>query len=208
MKKIISFILSTIIITTTTSTDSATIYISDSFTKDTASVVEIKSVLESDLVTDVYTEEITDTNQKIVEGTEIEYFDVPLEKELQEHIFALCEKYEINPAIVISMIKLESNYTIDIIGDKGNSFGLMQIQPRWHSDRIERLGCTDLLDPYQNVTVGIDILRELIESGKGIEWALMAYNGGPGYANKKAASGLLSDYAKEVLNFSKELVRS
>lgn len=135
------------------------------------------------------------------------YFDVPLDHKLQDHIFALCEEKCIDPAIIIAMIDKESKFDIDIIGDKGKSYGLMQIQPRWHKERMEELGVTDLLDPYQNVTVGIDILAELLESGESLEWALMAYNGGHSYANRLAAEGRLSTYAEYVLEYAKGLER-
>lgn len=135
------------------------------------------------------------------------YFDVPLDHKLQDHIFALCEEKCIDPAIIIAMIDKESKFDIDIIGDKGKSYGLMQIQPRWHKERMEKLGVTDLLDPYQNVTVGIDILAELLESGESLEWALMAYNGGHSYANRLTAEGRLSAYASTVIEIASELER-
>lgn len=133
------------------------------------------------------------------------YFDVPLDESLQEHIFNLCEERGIDPAIVVAMIGKESNYHAYSIGDNGNSLGLMQIQPRWHRSRMEKLGCTDLLDPYQNVTVGIDLLGDLLSSGKSVEWALMAYNGGSTYANRKASQGVVSSYAQTVLRNSKQI---
>lgn len=135
------------------------------------------------------------------------YFDVPLEHKLQDYIFALCEEKSIDPAIIIAMIDKESKFDIDIIGDKGKSYGLMQIQPRWHKERMEELGVTDLLDPYQNVTVGIDILAELLESGESLEWALMAYNGGHSYANRLESEGRLSTYASTVIENASELER-
>lgn len=135
------------------------------------------------------------------------YFDVPLEHELQDYIFELCDEKCIDPAIIIAMIDKESKFDIDIIGDKGKSYGLMQIQPRWHKERMEELGVTDLLDPYQNVTVGIDILAELLESGKSLEWALMAYNGGHSYANRLTDEGRLSTYASTVIENASELER-
>lgn len=135
------------------------------------------------------------------------YFDVPLDKDLQDYIFEECETYGIDPAIIIAMIDKESKCKASVIGDNGRSFGLMQIQARWHYDRMARLGVDDLLDPYQNVIVGIDYLAELIGRGKGLEWALMAYNGGPSYANKKAASGVVSNYAQNIIEKSKGLRR-
>lgn len=151
---------------------------------------EIEIFIEPEVIEEPVIEEVVPT---------VEYFDVPLDESLQDHIFAECEKYDVEPALVVAMIQRESRFDADVIGDSGRSFGLMQIQKRWHSERMEKLGCTDLLDPYQNVTVGIDFLAELIGSGKGVEWALMAYNGGPSYANRLRGEGRVSDYASGVM---------
>ena len=135
----------------------------------------------------------------------LEFYGVPLEDSLQSFIFGRCERYGIDPAIVFAMIEVESKFDRDAIGDRGNSLGLMQIQPKWHEERMERLGCDDLLDPYQNVEVGIDYLSELVGMGRGLEWALMAYNGGYSYANAYVSRGEVSHYAREVLDISDEL---
>lgn len=153
-------------------------------------------------------EETVETVEEVPETT-VEtklYYDVPLDIDLQEHIFALCEIYGIDPAVVISVIARESSFRSQVMGDGGESYGLMQIKKKWHTARMERLGVTDLLDPYQNVTVGIDLLAELLRYGDSLEWALMCYNGGYAYADKRAASGKISDYAKGVISMSKELI--
>lgn len=170
--------------------------------------LEIKSIAYSpEEVKYAEAEEVREIEEKLKEEPDTLYFDVPLDRDLQDHIFKLCEEADIDPAIVIAMIEKESGYTADILGDNGNSYGLMQIQPRWHYDRMERLECYDLLDPYQNVTVGIDFLAELKRSDKSIEWVLMAYNGGPAYANRKISNGEISDYARLVLECSENLNR-
>lgn len=133
------------------------------------------------------------------------YFDVPLSEELQEHIFAECEKYNIAPAIVISMIAQESNYDSSVIGDDGCSEGLLQIQRKWHEERMERLGCTDLLDAFQNVTVAVDYLAELKDRNSDLYWVMMAYNGGAKYANQRIETGNISNYAIEVVERAAEL---
>ena len=83
----------------------------------------------------------------------------------------------------------------------------MQIKKKYQINRMKKLGRDDLLDPYDNVTVGIDLLHELLETGDSIEWALMAYNGGASYANKKTSRGVVSNYASSVLTQSKRLER-
>lgn len=136
------------------------------------------------------------------------YFDCPLSHELQDYIANLCEEHHIDPAVIIAMIGRESGYREDAKGDKGKSLGLMQIQPRWHSERMEALDCDDLLDPYDNVTVGIDFLGELIEKYDGnVNMALMAYNAGATGAKRNWFSkGVYENkYSKAVMKLAEEL---
>ena len=126
-------------------------------------------------------------------------YDVPLPIELQLHIIEVAESYGIDPAIIFAMCYRESSFDPDSIGDYGAAFGLMQIQPRWHSDRMARLGCTDLLDPYQNVIVGVDYLAEqMARYGGDVSKALVAYNAGH-------YTGTITKYAQEVLEIAEEL---
>jgi soluble lytic murein transglycosylase-like protein len=66
---------------------------------------------------------------------------------------------------------------------------------------MERLGCTDLLDPYQNVSVAVDYLAEQIDRYGSLEKGLVAYNKGH-YA------GTVTSYAKTVLAKSTEIANS
>ena len=120
------------------------------------------------------------------------YFDVPMSIDVQDHIFKVSEYYGVDPSIIVAMCYRESTYNADLIGDNGNSYGLMQIQPRWHYQRMEDLGCTDLLDPCQNITVGVDYLAELKERYGSIDKALVAYNQG-------SYKGTVTAYAKAVM---------
>lgn len=135
------------------------------------------------------------------------YFNVPMDHDLQDYIFDICEDYDVSPELIVSMIYHESRFHADSVAtsDSGCAYGLMQIMPRWHQARMERLGCSDLLDPYQNILVGVDLIAENIRSGRGVEWALMAYNGGSAYADRKASEGLVSDYAASVIDYANNL---
>ena len=133
------------------------------------------------------------------------YFDVPLDKDLQNHIMDICEERNIDPRVAFAMIKCESGFRAEATGDSGNSIGLMQIQPRWHYARMEKLGCDNLLDPYQNVTVGLDLFGDLLNHYGNVEHALMAYNGGGSYANEMIAAGQISTYALRVIECAEGL---
>lgn len=131
--------------------------------------------------------------------------DIPLSADLQHYIADICEDRNISTAIVLAVIRKESAYTVDAVGDSGRAQGLMQVQERWHAARMEKLGCDDMLDPFENVTVGIDFLDEMIDKGYGIEWALTAYNGGESRAHKFRDAGEVSSYAASVLAFAAEI---
>ena len=137
------------------------------------------------------------------------YFDCDLPKDLQDHIAYLCEEYHIDPAIIVAMCWKESTYNARAVGDGGKSLGLMQIQPRWHKERMTRLECPNLIDAYQNITVGVDFLAELIGKYEDVEMALMAYNAGESGARKNWWSrGVYSNkYSSAVLEKAEELKR-
>lgn len=138
---------------------------------------------------------------EVEEVETVMFWDVPLEEDLQLFIIQSCEGHHIDPAIIIAVIERESSYRASVIGDNGEAFGLMQVWPKWHHDRMDKHGANDLLDPFQNVTVGMDYLFELLDEGKGLEWALAAYNQGP----DEADLGLGFGYAAEVLTIKENL---
>ncbi|MDE6210113.1 MAG: transglycosylase SLT domain-containing protein [Lachnospiraceae bacterium] len=147
------------------------------------------------------TELVKHTEVKATEPVEtVRYYDVPLDKDIQDYIIAKSTEHNINPALIFAIIERESNYDCEAVGDGGNSIGLMQINTYWQQDRIERMGIKDLTDPFQNVEIGIDILSELISRYEDISLMLMAYNGGPGYADSMTAAGIYStEYSEYVI---------
>lgn len=167
------------------------------------------------------TQEPTETTQPVTEPPEtsqateptetepeVILYDVPLSEDLQLHIIAQAESQGIDPAIVMAMIWRESRFNTLCVGDSGNSLGLMQIQPRWHSGLMAQLGCPDLHDPFQNVTVGINILGSHIERYDGnLEMALVSYNcGATGAYNNYFGQGVYSSkYSQAVLKKAEEI---
>ena len=104
-------------------------------------------------------------------------YPVPLDDDLQKYIVKTCLDYGVSPCVILAQIGVESQYDAEAVGDNGNSYGLMQINRQWHEARMERLGVMDLLNPYQNVLVGIDLMAELLDRGNGLDWSLSYYNG-------------------------------
>lgn len=165
-----------------------------------AETVEVTEAPETEPETVAETEPVYDaTPLKNRKPSTVTLYDIPLSDDLQIYITRLCDEYNIDPELIYAMIERESTYNPNAMGDNGRSYGLMQIQLRYVRERMDKLGCADLLDPYDNVTVGIDLIAEYISKGYGLEWALMAYNGGEGYAYSMRANGYVSNYARSVI---------
>ena len=153
---------------------------------------------------------VPDETPVVVEQHEDVYatYNVPLDYDLQLYIIQTCEELNIDAGVVMAMIFYESSYQADAIGDGGNSLGLMQIQERWHKERMERLDVDNLLNPYQNVTVGIDLLAELLDEYNGnVEMALMAYNAGRSGAEEYwfSKGEYSNDYSQKVVELARLL---
>lgn len=133
-------------------------------------------------------------------------YSVPLDDDLQRYIEDLCIEHEIPASIVFAVIETETHGTFDTnsMGDPVDgyyrSFGLMQILESEHHDRCLRLNAYNLLDPYQNVRVGIDYLAELI----GPNWYDGDWKGALSFYNGDSTG----TYAKKVLNRAEQLAES
>jgi soluble lytic murein transglycosylase-like protein len=135
-------------------------------------------------------------------------YSIALDEDLQQYITTEAEAREIDPALVMAMCEIESGCDPDKLGDGGNAWGIMQIHPIYFLDEIEALGVDDLLDPYQNILLGITYLDELYDTRHDTAWVLMAYNGGQSYASTLAAQGVTSNYAKQVMERAEALTES
>ena len=147
----------------------------------------------------------TDNIVEVEPELEIDIYPVDLDADLQRYIIETCEEYTINPSIIIAMCFYESSFNIDAIGDNGAGMGLMGINPRWCWPEMEKLNCPDMRDPYQNVTVGIDIFAQKLAKYDGNpEMALMSYNAGDAGAHRLWFNkGIYSTtYSSNIMNMS------
>lgn len=123
------------------------------------------------------------------------------EEDVYEIAVEVGEEYNICPEFLQAMAFYESSYKPD--SKNGNCVGLMQISTKWHTERAERLGVTDLYDPYGNMLVAADYLIELFHEYGDIGVVLMKYNGD----SRALEDGYLSEYAQRILTMSAELER-
>lgn len=103
---------------------------------------------------------------------------VALEISLAIQLYAM--EYELDPLLVLSVIRVETGNTFDRTANRGTGWGLMQIVPRWHLKRMKKykISKSDLYRVFYNIRVGCDILAECLDVCKGnIRCALLKYNG-------------------------------
>lgn len=122
---------------------------------------------------------------------------------ISDEIQAVCEEagsaYQICPELLEAIIERESSGQQYV--SNGDCIGLMQVNYRLHTERMQRLGFSDLWDIRANIYTGADLLRELCEKYGDIGIALMAYNGTSGAAERTT----LTPYAQGILDRSDEL---
>lgn len=129
----------------------------------------------------------------------------------QVYTYITCKEYGVDYEMVFALIEHESRCRWRAEGDGGSSIGLMQISERWHSDRMQRLHCTDLMNPFQNIRVGVDFLHELQEQLEGSEFlnadVLAAYNYGMAGARKHLWDKGIHwySYNEEIMERAQEL---
>ncbi len=120
-----------------------------------------------------------------------------------------CQGYDdISPAFILAVVRLESGFNPD--ARNGETIGLMQINPRWHAARAERLHVTDYQDPYGSLLLGADYLHEIHQeliTDTGVDdwrYVLMVYNMGYDSATQVYTSGIVTEYATTVMNYYDE----
>ena len=97
-----------------------------------------------------------------------------------EYIELVCLDSKICPELVEAIIEKESSWNPTAVN--GDCVGLMQVDQIIHWRRAQELNCLDLMDPYDNIRVGVSILEDLIEKYGEAAPALMFYNAG--YSDK------------------------
>ena len=128
-----------------------------------------------------------------------------ISEEYQTYCYEIGEQYSICPELLIAMIEKESSGKPDAVN--GNCKGLLQVSEKWHKGRMEKLGVTDLHDPYSNILVATDYIFELFEEHGDVYTVLMCYNMGERKALKLIEQGKYSKYAISICERSEELER-
>lgn len=100
----------------------------------------------------------------------------------KETIQQVCEDFDIDEAIVYSVINVESRFNKNALSNKG-AVGLMQIMPSTAQELANEMQIAndnyDLKNPDDNIMLGTYYISKLIDRFESLETALCAYNAGP-----------------------------
>lgn len=120
--------------------------------------------------------------------------------QIQRMVSSACEKYKIDPKLVMALIQQESGFNQNAIS-KAGAQGLMQLMPA----TAKSLGVTNAFNPEQNIEGGVKYLKSLLDRFNGNKiLALAAYNAGPNAVKKHNG---IPPY-KETQNYVRNILKN
>lgn len=184
--------------------------------KDIRAVSDLKAteieLARSQAESEVYTIKAEPEEEKEVTVRYVKSFDAEtlvddtfLSEEYQEYCHDAALRYGLDEYVLMAMAERESCGDAGAVSS-GGDVGLIQVNPAWHSDRMKKLGITDLTDPKSNILVAADYLKELLgENEYNLPLALMKYNMNHDRAEQLISEGRYSEYASSIIRRSYEL---
>ncbi len=121
------------------------------------------------------------------------------QQDIDAAIEAAAARHNVDPNLVRSVVKVESNFNPNAVSRKG-AMGLMQLMP----STARSLNVSNPFDPQQNVDAGVRHLRKLLDSyGGNVPLSLAAYNAGSGAVARSAGVPHFretQDYVRRITN--------
>lgn len=138
-----------------------------------------------------YTAPVAHTHKLTVYEKQIKYIQTTnskISRATAKRIVLAAHKEEkrtgVPATLILAMAKKESAFNPRALSKVG-ARGLIQVMPKYHKERMKKMGIKDLYAVEDNIRVGTDILLDFQRMSKGnLRVALHRYSGGArGYAN-------------------------
>ncbi len=126
-------------------------------------------------------------------------------KKYSEYVEKYSKEFNIDPLLIFSIIKAESNFDADAKSSSGAE-GLMQLMESTAAEIANKIDDTSvekdsLFDPEKNIMIGTRYYSELLNIYNGnMLLALTAYNAGIGNVNKWIEDGRIKNDGSDIEN--------
>ena len=115
----------------------------------------------------------------------------------------------VDPLLIIAVMAVESRFNPIAQSDRG-AIGLMQVIPRFHTDKFNAARGESALDPRINIQLGARVLKEYIRRGGTDVAGLQLYNGASSDASNVYANKVLGEKQRirEAIRRSRDQTRA
>lgn len=126
-------------------------------------------------------------------------------KKYENYVEKYSEEYNVDPLVVFSVIKAESNFKKDAKSSSGAK-GLMQLMDATAEEMANKIDTSvaeeeSLFDPEKNIMIGVRYYSELLDMYEGnMLLALTAYNAGIGNVNSWITQGIIKKDGSDIEN--------
>ena len=167
-----------------------------------AAIMTVTLLVAALAVTVKSSAEAAATDPTTADGIKIEAFSpigYKLPEELQEYTYYICQHSGIEFELAMAVMFTESDFDPEAVSGTGD-YGLMQINEIALLELSDKLGITDITDPYQNIRGGVYLLGGYAAKYDEPARVLMAYNMGDYGSSTLWEQGVHStSYTEKVL---------
>ena len=125
-------------------------------------------------------------------------------QDYSEYVEKYAKEYNVDPLLIYSIIKAESNFDDEAVSGKGAA-GLMQLMDNTAkeiatNESLEYVSNESLFDPETNIKLGVKYFADLIAIFKNEAVALAAYNAGMGTVQGWIGKGTIKADGSDIEN--------
>jgi len=128
---------------------------------------------------------------------------VPTREQMKQIVADTARRMGVEPSLALAFAYQESGFNHRSVSP-ANAIGTMQVIPssgQWASDLVGRK--LNLLDPYDNATAGVAIIRQLVSTSKNLDYAIAGYYQGQYSVNTRGMYEDTKAYVASIKSLKK-----